>query len=110
MSGSNKRMRDSLESAFGAAPPLVYAAGHDHSLQVLRGGKNVGYLLVSGAGSDAKSSCAVRMRESHFTSQHRNGFMRLDIMRQHGVLLRVFRYTASGSGGVAYSHWLEARP
>jgi hypothetical protein len=110
MSNTNRRMRDSLESAFMASPPLAYVAGHDHSLQVLRGGRSTQYLLVSGAGSASKVSCAVSLRESHYTSPHRNGFMRLDVMRDRGVLLRVFRYTSSGTGGVAYSRWLEPRP
>jgi hypothetical protein len=110
MSVANQRMRDSIESALLAAPPLVYAAGHDHSLQVLRGGKSAEYLLVSGAGSASKASCVVRMRESYYTSPNRAGFMRLDIMRDRGVLLRVYRYTAAGSGGLAYSQWLEPRP
>jgi hypothetical protein len=110
MSNSNRRMRDSIESALLARPPLAHAAGHDHSLQVLRGGKSVEYILVSGAGSASKGSCAVRLRESHYTSPHRNGFMRLDIMKDKGVLLRVYRFTTAGSGGVAYSHWLEPRP
>jgi hypothetical protein len=110
MSKSNRRMRDSLESAFRAAPPLAYAAGHDHSLQVLEGGSSVGFILVSGAGSASKVSCAVRMRESLYHSPHRNGFMRLDVMRNKGVLLRVFRYSSSGTGGIAYSQWLEPLP
>ena len=109
ISNANRTLRDSIESAFAGSPPLVYAAGHEHNLQVLRGGPNVEYLLVSGAGSDSKVSCAVRLRESYFTSQHRNGFMRLDIMRGSGVLLRVFHYTGSGAGGLAYSRWLEPR-
>lgn len=109
MSGANKRMRDSIESAFSGAPPLIYAAGHDHSLQVLRGGRNVDYILVSGAGSPSKVSCAVRLRESMYTSPHRVGFMRVDVLTGRGVLLRVYRYTGSGSGGVAYSLWLEPR-
>ncbi|HEY9229074.1 MAG TPA: metallophosphoesterase [Gemmatimonadaceae bacterium] len=110
LGGANRRMRDSIESAFREIPPLVYAAGHDHSLQVLRTGRNAPYVLVSGAGSAPKASCAVRLRESLYTSPHRSGFMRLDIMRGGGVLLRVFRFTSSGSGGIAYSHWLEPRP
>src|SRR5262245_10200315 len=110
MSATNRRMRDSIESAFRESMPLVYAAGHDHSLQVLRSGRGEPYVLVSGAGSAGKVQCAVRLRESLYTSPHRNGFMRLDIMRGGGVLLRVFRFTSSGSGGVAYSHWLEPRP
>ena len=108
MSSSNKRMRDSIEAAIEGVRPLVYASGHDHNLQVLHGGKAARYLLVSGAGSWSKVACAVRMRESHFTSQHRSGFMRVDILKNKGVLLRVYRYTGSGSGGLAYSRWLEA--
>jgi len=110
MSGTNRRMRDSLERAFSAKPPLVYAAGHDHSLQVLHGGHSVEYLLVSGAGSMSKGSCAVTLRESKYTSPRRSGFMRLDIMRGGGVLLRVYRYSGIGSGGLAYETWLEERP
>jgi hypothetical protein len=110
MSGKNRRMRDSLERAFEAAKPLVYAAGHDHSLQVLSGGDAASYLLVSGAGSAAKGSCAVTLRESIYTSPHRSGFMRLDIFRNGGVLLRVYRYSNIGGGGVAYTTWLEERP
>jgi hypothetical protein len=110
LSKVNLRLRDSLEKSFLTAPPLIYAAGHDHSLQVLDGGRSVPYLLVSGAGSDAKGSCAVRLRESHYASPHRNGFMRVDIIRNKGALLRVYRFTRSGSGGLAYSRWLETRP
>ncbi len=109
MSSLNRTMRDSMERAFSAHPPLAYIAGHDHNLQVLRGGLNVHYLLVSGAGSQGKAACAVRLRESYYVSQHRSGFMRLDIMRGKGVLLRVFRYTRAGTGGLSYSKWLEPR-
>lgn len=109
ISTANRTLRDSLESAFAAAPPLAYAAGHDHSLQVLRGDEYVDYILVSGAGSYAKTSCAVRLRESHFTSQNRSGFMRVDVLRERGVLLRVYEYDSRGEGGLAYSQWLEPR-
>jgi hypothetical protein len=108
-SGSNRMLRDSLESAFSEHAPLAYAAGHDHNLQVLRGGRHVGYVLVSGAGSYAKTKCAVKLRESYYTSQHRSGFMRLDILKERGALLRVYRYTSAGVGGLAYSRWLEPR-
>jgi hypothetical protein len=109
LSSVNRAMRDSLESAFATHPPLVYAAGHDHNLQVLRG-RSAAFLLVSGAGSYSKVGCAVRMRESLYTSQHRSGFMRLDILRAGGVLLRVYHFQRDGTGGLAYTRWLEARP
>jgi len=108
LSGPNRTMRDSIEKAFTAQPPLVYAAGHDHSLQVLKGGPSVRYILVSGAGSQGKLECTVRLRESYFIAPHRSGFMRLDIMRNKGVLLTVFQYGSAG-GGLSYSKWLELK-
>ncbi len=109
LSSANRTMRDSLRSAFFGHPPLAYVAGHDHNLQVLRGGLNVDYLLVSGAGAASKTECAVRMRESYYVSQHRAGFMRVDILKGKGVLLRVFRYPPVGRSALAYSRWLELR-
>jgi hypothetical protein len=106
----NRTMRDSIEAAFtSSTPPLAYVAGHDHNLQLLKGGPSVHYLIVSGAGSRSKVACAVRLRESYFVSQHRSGFMRIDILRQKGVLLRIFHYTSAGTGGLVYSRWLELR-
>ena len=108
LSGLNRAMRDSIESAFKLQPPLAFVAGHDHSLQVLKGGPSVRYILVSGAGSDSKLECSVRLRESYFIAPHRSGFMRMDIMRNKGVLLTVFQY-GGGTGGLSYSRWLEPR-
>jgi hypothetical protein len=109
LGGANQQMRDSLRSAFATRPPLAYAAGHDHTLQVLRGGRNVDYVLVTGAGSPSKTECAVKLRESYYVTQHRAGFMRVDIMKGKGVLLRVYRYPATGSGALAFTRWLERR-
>ncbi|HUG39027.1 MAG TPA: hypothetical protein VMM12_01000 [Longimicrobiales bacterium] len=109
ISRANRTMRDSIESAMSARPPLVYAAGHDHNLQVLRGGPSVEYVLVSGAGAYSKADCVVHMRETHFASQNRSGFMRLDLLRGGGVLLRVYDYDGGGRGGLAYTRWLEPR-
>jgi hypothetical protein len=109
LSGTNRKMRDSIESALSVQQPLVFVAGHDHNLQVLKGGPPVKYLLVSGAGAETKEACAVRLRESYYVAQHRTGFMRLDILRNKGVLLRVYQYTGSGYGGLSYTKWLELR-
>jgi hypothetical protein len=109
LSSANRTMRDSIHSAFEGHPPLAYVAGHDHNLQVLRGGRNVNYILVSGAGSPGKTECAVRLRESYYVTQHRAGFMRIDILKGKGVLLRVYRYPAGSRGALAYTRWLEVR-
>lgn len=108
ISSANRRMRDSLESAFSGAPPLVFATAHDHNLQVLDGGPTAPFVLVSGAGSQSKVECAVWLRETYFASQYRTGFMRLDILRDGGVLLRVYHFTGlDDEGELAYSRWLE---
>jgi hypothetical protein len=109
LSAKNRTMRDSLAAAFAGQPPLVYAAGHDHNLQVLRGLPDARYLLVSGAGSDPKATCAVHMRETYYSAHNRTGFMRLDIMRGSGVLLSVYHFDSEGNGGLYYTRWLEPR-
>lgn len=109
LSSLNRNMRDSLESAFRAKPPVAYAAGHDHNLQVMKGTPSVQYLLVSGAGSAAKVSCAVYLRESYYVSQQRSGFMRVDILKGKGVVLNVFDYTGAGDRGAPFARWLEVK-
>ncbi len=110
MSPTNRTMRDSIEAAFKGEPPLVYAAGHDHNLQVMKGGPSAQYLIVSGAGSPDKAECAVYLRESYYVSQHRPGFMRIDILKGKGVLLSVFDYSGAGvPGRPFFSRWLEPR-
>ena len=79
MSSRYSEMIRRLESAFAASGtrPLLHAAGHDHSLQVIRraGVGQPGYQLVSGAGSRSTNS-----RRIDGTRYATNGFgyMRVD--------------------------------
>ncbi|MGD8698034.1 MAG: hypothetical protein PVJ43_02010 [Gemmatimonadales bacterium] len=70
--------------------PLVWAAGHDHNLQVFRAGEiGVEYVLVSGAGSDFTN---VGQDEALFAAgkQHgEHGYMRLEFFRDGTALLSV---------------------
>jgi hypothetical protein len=100
-------MRDSLNRALETHPPLIFAAGHDHSLQVLRG-RTSSYVLVSGAGSIGKGECAARLRQSYYVGQATSGFMRLDFTAGDSALLRVYRYDSHVNGEV-FSHWLHNR-
>ena len=104
---SYTRMRDSLNRALETRPPLIFAAGHDHSLQVLHG-RTSSYALVSGAGSIGKGECAARLRQSLYVGQATSGFMRLDFTAGDSVLLRVYRYDNHVQGEV-FSHWLRDR-
>jgi len=69
-------MRDALEAAFAAAPPLVFAAGHDHGLQLLRG-RAGRWEVVSGAGSSSELTFARGAQGTLFAAAV-PGFARLD--------------------------------
>jgi hypothetical protein len=71
-------------------PPLVWASGHDHDLQVFQGAEyGVEYVLVSGAGSHLTE---VGQDEALFAAgkQHGElGYMRLEFFRDGTVVLSV---------------------
>ena len=73
-----------IESALASAPPTLYAAGHDHNLQVLEGGYFADFQVVSGAGA------TIRVRDGHVTNIEGSlfahghaGFMVVDFIRSH---------------------------
>ena len=69
----------SFERVFAQYPPLVMASGHDHDLQVIRGGKaeitHARYQLVSGAGILGHTGL-VRKVEGSLFERDAAGFMR----------------------------------
>jgi hypothetical protein len=68
-----------LDSAFRPVPPLLYAAGHDHGLEVFQG-TQARYHVVSGGGIYGHTNPLSR-HPSSLLSLTASGFMRLDIMR-----------------------------
>jgi hypothetical protein len=86
------RIREQLAAVFSEFPdnPLVYAAGHEHNLQVFEGdGYGVGYILVSGAGSKLSD---VGKGDALFVAgkqQREHGYMRLEFLKDGRVLLSV---------------------
>ena len=88
----NARMREEFGSVFAEFPdqPLVWAAGHDHNLQVFTGEEySVGYILVSGAGSRLKN---VGQDDALFAvglAQREKGYMQLEFFGDGRVLLSV---------------------
>lgn len=53
-------------AVFAKHPPVVYAAGHDHSLQILDGEDFAGIQVVSGAGAVERVSTVTNIPESIF--------------------------------------------
>ena len=91
---ANRHMRLQLARAMASHPPLLYAAGHDHNLQVLRG-PVAKYTIVSGVGMDHHSSSVGWMRRTLFASQG-PGFMRVDTDRRGRVRLSVYDHDIGG--------------
>jgi hypothetical protein len=109
-----KAMRRAFEQVFQQYPPLVYASGHDHDLQVFRGGRrklsSAKYLLVSGAGILGHESLVHRKEGSLFESEAA-GFMRLDVTTNGRVRLSVTTVVPEGTrrlgeSNEVYSLWL----
>jgi hypothetical protein len=108
------QMRRALEAAFARHPPLVMASGHDHHLQVIRGGRpevtNAGYQLVSGSGILGHASL-VRKIEGSLFQREAAGFMRLDFTRNGRVRLSVTTVVEAGTrkdgeSAEVFSLWL----
>lgn len=87
-SSAYKNMAKQLKEAFATRKPLIYAAGHDHSLQVLEGGEAIGYTLVSGAGSISKLSSVRHDDDTLFAHLH-EGFMSVDFLKDGSVWIYV---------------------
>jgi hypothetical protein len=102
------RLRQALESVFALHPPRVYAAGHEHSLQVLRG-RPVPYLVVSGAGSLDHTTSVAKLKGSLF-AESSSGFVRLDLAGNSQARLSVFIVNARGEAREAFTHRLDTIP
>lgn len=101
----NKNMVKHLNDAFSIpnkTPFLIYASGHDHSLQVLKG-HNANYLLVSGAASCEKVSEVTHGTNTLFAHEH-TGFMIVDFLVNGEILLHVVE---PKDKGVQFSFYLR---
>lgn len=82
-----RALRRSLREAFAPAPPLVYAAGHDHSLQVLGEGE-APYVVVSGAGNRETLSFVVE-RDDTLVARRASGYVRVEALADGRVRIVV---------------------
>lgn len=100
-----RALRSALESALATAPPLVYAAGHDHGLQLLRG-DHARWLVVSGAGSSRQITFARPTAQTLFADAV-PGFARLDIRRGGSVELRFLATPTDAAPATVFSACLK---
>jgi hypothetical protein len=112
----NRHMRRMLEQAFkeaanAHAEPLVYAAGHDHNLQVFEGRNGPRYSLVSGMGSRASAVGGNRRTLFAHTAPFHMGFMEIEFLTDGRVRLGVWESDRGAPNGVeVFSMPLLSRP
>jgi hypothetical protein len=106
-SAAYRQMIDSIERGFALAPPLVYAAGHDHSLQVIEGGGAERFEIVSGAGSAPNLTWAYPIEGTRFAAAA-SGYARLDAYASGAVELAVETLDASEALTTAFGACLAS--
>lgn len=99
-------MRLALSAALAPNRPLVYAAGHEHALQVFDANAAAQYELVSGGGFYGHTN-AVAWRDNTLFAREASGFMRLDVLQDGRVRLAVIAVAETGEGSEVYSRWLK---
>jgi hypothetical protein len=103
----NRRMRQALAGAMAQHPPLIWANGHEHSLQVLQGrGEGPRHLLVSGGGFAGHESPVTALVETRFSTRA-PGFMRLAVTTAGRVRLGVLALDRQGQAHERFSMWLK---
>jgi len=98
-----REMIEEFSQVMSGQPPLIYAAGHDHNLQVLQGGSSVEYILVSGAGSQSEITNVGHGDNTLFAHLH-TGFMAVDFLEDGRVLLQVIE---PSDKEVVFQKWLK---
>ncbi len=98
-----QRLIKSINAQLVHYPKTIFAAGHDHSLQVFeqKDESKTHYNLVSGAANTAKLS-SVSYNEHTLFSTSQEGFIELDVLEK-GVLLKVFTINQTTP---IYQQWL----
>lgn len=107
-SGRYRRAQMQLARAFASyrgTKPLIFAGGHDHSLQVLGARGPWDYVLVSGAASVGKLTAVSHGPDTVF-AHLAHGFISVDLYPDDRVLLRVIE---PGADVATFSAWLYRR-
>jgi hypothetical protein len=104
-SGRYQHMLKAFDSAFADHPPLVYAGGHDHSLQVMTG-SSAQYIVVSGGGPNRHLEPAARGQSTLYAGA-KSGFVQIDFAKHGEARLGVVVVDGEGNASEEFAHWLR---
>ena len=99
------RMRAAFDSVFTERTPLVFAGGHEHTLQVIAD-ESPRFHIVSGAGNYGHISPVGRESGTLFAAAS-SGYVRLDFQSDGRVRLGVIVVDARAARNEAYSLYLQ---
>ena len=103
-----RRLMESMKRAFDPVPPLVWAAGHDHNLQVIRlPGPGRSWNLISGAGGGRRHLMPAWSIDGTRFCKSVPGYMRLEFPLNGPAILEVISVKSSGKTATIYSMSLE---
>jgi hypothetical protein len=104
-SAAYQRMREVLVEAARERPPLAWAAGHEHTLQVIES-PEWGRVLVSGTGIYGHVSPVREVPGSRYRASQA-GYLRLDLLRDGRRFLTALEVRKTGETKVAFAGWLK---
>jgi hypothetical protein len=104
-SAANRGMVEKLEAAMRDHPPLAWASGHEHNLEVLEG-TSARWLLVSGAGIYGHEGPTFGRRGMRFGSADA-GFMQVEFFADGRARLGVIAVDREGRSRERFSLWLQ---
>jgi hypothetical protein len=105
-SGPYRALRAALDTAFACDPPAIYAAGHDHSLQLIDHGRPP-LLAVTGAGTYHHESHVEGVPGTRLALSDA-GFMRVDLLRDGRLRVGVMTVDRAGQPREVYAELLPA--
>lgn len=104
---ANQRLVAGLAGEFRRCPPVAYAAGHDHALQLFDGrGLHARFLIVSGAGYFGHHE-PMGHRPETLAALSASGFFRLDIFPGGRTRITLLTVDRSGSATPRGEWWSE---
>lgn len=105
-SGPYHALRAALDTAFACDPPAIYAAGHDHALELIDHGRPP-LLAVSGAGIYGHESHVEGIPGTRLAVSDA-GFMRVDLLRDGRLRVGAITVDRAGEPREVYAELLPA--